>query len=539
VNNSRLLAYRPSSLYFFSSIPVHSSQELQPPFHHHNTISPRHTNAQGHLSCIIATMPESSTTPAPTFAMMINGVLSTPTTTTRTLYRKRTMMRMDDKAAAAPEAVAAASTLLPRRVSLDETHLHPDVLANLIIPSSTSSDDDDDEEYNDRHGDDDDGCGNTKDSHDEGLEDEEEEDILSWVGSRTKRQRLLIPPLQEVLPVKVVAPPVPDEAVLPVGVVRTTERTPEKKHESSPRTTNSCNNVVHHHHHNVDADEGNYYNNKNGKKSATTSVKVANDDDHKTTKKTKAVKKLLRFVAMPTLVGRAAAVDDPTAVWYSRPELAALRNDCRAALIRHGGPKVAAEILRWYNNNDEDYGDDENNDFHSTDDDDDESSASSSSSSSCEATTRKTSQKNIVLSADWMKLRGLERWTSQVLYHVRQMASQTLRSELYICQSSQRCGCSGSCSSGRPSSRLSCPLTEQHPHPLHNHVDVDDDVMPICSCGSENDDAAEQRLAEISRTHSSRAVTWARRLGQWDAAIAANEEHSSETTADGWNQPHV
>jgi hypothetical protein len=465
---------------------------------------------------------------------MMNGVLGAPTTTTRTLDRKRVMLRMDDEAAtAAPEAATvSSSTMLPRRVSLDETHLQPDVLAKLIIPSSTSSDDNDEDDH-----------------QDEELEEDEEEDgILSWFGSRTKRQRRLVPP-QELPPAKVVSPPVPDEEA-----VLQTEKTPKKKHDESSRTTtttNSCrivsiggnnNNAQHHHHHQVGADEDNYYSNKNNGKSATQLVVVANDDyndDYNDDQKKTKAAKLLRFVARPTLVGRAAAVDDPDAVWYSRSELVALRNDCRTALWRHGGPKVAAEILHWYNNNEENGDeDDDDNDFNCfTDDDDDESLSSSSSPSSSllsDATTSKTSQKNIVMSTDWMKLRGLERWTSQVLYHVRQMASQTLRSELYICQSSQRCGCSdcSSCSSsGRPSSRLlSCPLTEQQPYPLHHHVDDNDDIMmATCSCGGGVKDVLSERLAEISRTHSARAVAWARRLAQWDAAAVVAADRNENT----------
>jgi hypothetical protein len=434
----------------------------------------------------------------------MHGVRGTPTTT-RTPDRKRAMILMDDEVAAAAPEAAVASSILPRRVSLDETHLQPDVLANLIIPSSTSSDEEDDN----RDGDD--------DSHDVDLEELDEEDILSWVGSCKKRQRLLVPVQEEVPPGEVVAPSVPDEAVV------LTERSPKKHELSRTTTTNSGGkNDEARHHHYEGADENNGI-----KRVATTLVVVVANDNDQTQKKTKAVNKLLRFVAMPTLVGRAAAVDDPLAVWYSRPELAALRDDCRVDLLRYGGRKVAAEIMRWYN--DDEYGDeDDNNYFNSTDD-----HVSSSLSSPSDATTRRKSQKNMVhvnvMSADWIELRGLERWTSQVLYHVRQMASQTLRSELYICQSSQRCGCSdcSSCSSGQPSSRsLSCPLTE-HPH----HVDHDDDdTMATCSCGGGiEDDAAssssstaadaEQRLAEISRTHSARAVMWARRLAQFDAAV--------------------
>jgi hypothetical protein len=166
-------------------------------------------------------------------------------------------------------------------------------------------------------------------------------------------------------------------------------------------------------------------------------------------------KKLLRFVAEPTILGTSALVEHSDDVWYSRQELAAIRQDCKAAIVSGciNRDNVAQEIMRLYNNIE----------------------------ATAATTETTTAEMKHTISAEFFQLRGLERWTSQLQYHIRQVACKTLRSELYIAQSSERL---------------------------------------VAHTGTAHDDPArspQERLAEISRTHSQKAVAWAFRLAQVDA----------------------
>jgi hypothetical protein len=152
-------------------------------------------------------------------------------------------------------------------------------------------------------------------------------------------------------------------------------------------------------------------------------------------------RKLLRFLAEPIVLGRSADVQMENAhnVWYTKPELSAIRRECKLAIAqgvvdrrRNGGQQPSST------------------------------------------------------SSDSLQLRGLERWTSQVQYHARQMASKTLRSELYIEQSSQRLF-------------------------LDNHHTSTSTIII-------NSNNPQERLAEISRQHSAPAVASALRLAQVDAS---------------------
>jgi hypothetical protein len=149
-------------------------------------------------------------------------------------------------------------------------------------------------------------------------------------------------------------------------------------------------------------------------------------------------RKLLRFLAEPIVLGRSADVQMENAhnVWYTKPELSAIRRECKLAIVQN-------------------------------------------------VVGRRNGQQQPSSSDNGLQLRGLERWTSQVQYHARQMASKTLRSELYIEQSSQR-------------------------------LFLDNTTTSFTSFII-NSNNPQERLAEISRQHSAPAVASALRLAQVDA----------------------
>jgi hypothetical protein len=194
-------------------------------------------------------------------------------------------------------------------------------------------------------------------------------------------------------------------------------------------------------------------------------------NDHQT--QTKRNTKLLRFFVEPTILGSSAVVECPQNVWYSRHELAAIRHECKLSIAAStgtaggangGGPcchqhknAVAQEIMDLY---------------HQT---------------VADAASTTTTVAKEPVSADFVQLRGLERWTSQTQYQMRQMASKTLRSELYIEQSSQR------------------------------FLMMD---SPTSTSSNNHNNPLEERLAEISRLHSQKAVAWAIRLAQVDIAAS-------------------
>lgn len=155
--------------------------------------------------------------------------------------------------------------------------------------------------------------------------------------------------------------------------------------------------------------------------------RVVEQEESPISKKPK--RKLLRFLAEPIIVGTAAAFEDKSDVWYSRDELANIRNDAKIAVLK---TTAAHEISNLYHD---------------------------------------TTSSGGIVSQEFMGLRGLERWTSKKHYQTRQVQSKSLRSELWIEQSTQRY------------------LTGSNP----------------------------ERLAAISRNHSATAKLWARRLAQIDA----------------------
>jgi hypothetical protein len=208
-----------------------------------------------------------------------------------------------------------------------------------------------------------------------------------------------------------------------------------------------------------------------------------NHNNHNDHQKQKRKTKLLRFFVEPTILGSSAVVECPQNVWYSRHELAAIRNECKLSIAggstgatpAGGGPPcchhknaVAQEIMDLY---------------HQT-----------IAAATTTTTTTNTTVTQEPVSADFVQLRGLERWTSQTQYQMRQMASKTLRSELYIEQSSQRFLMMDSTSTGTTSNN-------------NNN-------------NSNNKYSLEERLAEISRLHSQKAVAWAIRLAQVDIAAS-------------------
>lgn len=138
--------------------------------------------------------------------------------------------------------------------------------------------------------------------------------------------------------------------------------------------------------------------------------------------------KLLRFLADPIVVGTASPFEHKSDVWYSRDELADIRKNAKCSVMK---TTAAHEISNLY---------------HDT-----------------------TSL--VKASKEFLGLRGLERWTSKKHYQTRQVKAKSLRSELWIEQSTQRF------------------LTGYNP----------------------------VRLATISRNHSAAAKEWARRLAQIDA----------------------
>jgi hypothetical protein len=152
-------------------------------------------------------------------------------------------------------------------------------------------------------------------------------------------------------------------------------------------------------------------------------------------------RKLLRFLAEPIVLGCSADVQMENAhnVWYTKPELSAIRRECKLAIVQ-------GVVSR-----------------------------------------RNGQQPSSSSSSDSLQLRGLERWTSRVQYHARQMASKTLRSELYIEQSSQRL--------------------------FLDNIHTTSTASIIMSSSN-----PQERLAEISRQHSAQAVASALCLAQVDAA---------------------